>query len=64
VDIVPAEIAEDPPERNVLELPADDGWAFETGTRDEAPYAQMRLKRRLKLRGVVWSLGSVLCHVK
>ena len=51
VDIVPAEIAKYPSERNVLELPADDGWAFETGTRDEAPYAQMRLKRRLKLRG-------------
>lgn len=44
--IVPEEIAEHLSVRNVLDLPADDGWAFETRTRDEAPYAQMRLKRR------------------
>lgn len=51
VDIVPEEIAKHPSLRNVSVLPDDDGWAYETGTVDEAVYFQTRLQRRLKLRG-------------
>ncbi|MGF1474624.1 MAG: mandelate racemase/muconate lactonizing enzyme family protein [Geminicoccaceae bacterium] len=49
VDLVLDEISKYPSERNVLEPPADDGWAFEPGTADQHPYVQTRLRRRLKL---------------
>ncbi|MCB1969815.1 MAG: mandelate racemase/muconate lactonizing enzyme family protein [Geminicoccaceae bacterium] len=50
VDIIEGEIVRYPGIRNVAELPPDDGWANEPGTRDEALYIQTRLSRRRKLR--------------
>lgn len=49
VDIIPDEIAKYPSQRNISVLPEDDGWAYESGTVDEAVYFQTRLKRRLKI---------------
>lgn len=45
VDLVLDEIARYPSRRNVTDLPADDGWAYEPGTVDEAVCFQTRLRR-------------------
>jgi galactonate dehydratase len=50
VDIVEEEVEKYPGRRNVADMPADDGWAYEPGTVDEAVYFQTRLGRRKKLR--------------
>lgn len=50
VDLVLDEIAKYPSVRNVSDVPADDGWAFEPGTAGECVYVQTRLGRGKKLR--------------
>ena len=50
VDLVLDEIAHYPSVRNVRDIPADDGWAFEAGTAGEFPYVQTRLRRPRKMR--------------
>jgi galactonate dehydratase len=50
VDIVEEEVEKYPGRRNVADMPADDGWAYEPGTVNEAVYFQTRLGRRRKLR--------------
>ncbi|MEO1105076.1 MAG: mandelate racemase/muconate lactonizing enzyme family protein [Pseudomonadota bacterium] len=50
VDLVMEEISKYPSTRNVLDVPADDGRAFEAGTARECVYVQMRLSRSRKLR--------------
>lgn len=50
VDIVEEEVERYPGRRNVSDMPADDGWAYEPGTVNEAVYFQTRLGRRRKLR--------------
>ncbi|MCB2052864.1 MAG: mandelate racemase/muconate lactonizing enzyme family protein [Geminicoccaceae bacterium] len=49
VDIVEEALERYPSSRNVRDVPADDGWAFEPGTADENLYFQTRLRRRHKL---------------
>lgn len=50
VDFVVEEVGKYPSIRNVHDIPVDDGWAYETGTGQEYPYVQTRLKRARKLR--------------
>jgi galactonate dehydratase len=50
VDLVLDEITKYPSSRNVINIPEDDGWAFEPGTADESPYVQTRMSRVRKLR--------------
>jgi galactonate dehydratase len=45
------EIDRYPSQRNVADLPPDDGWAYEPGTVEESVYFQTRLARARKLRG-------------
>jgi galactonate dehydratase len=46
VDIVEEALERYPATKNVRDVPADDGWAFEPGTADECLYFQTRLRRR------------------
>jgi galactonate dehydratase len=46
VDIVEDALDRYPVTKNVRDVPADDGWAFEPGTADECVYFQTRLRRR------------------
>jgi galactonate dehydratase len=50
VELVEEEIARYPSVRNVSDMPADDGRAYEPGTVGEYVYFQPRLRRRARLR--------------
>ncbi|MDR9774672.1 mandelate racemase/muconate lactonizing enzyme family protein [Rhizobium hidalgonense] len=50
VELVEEEIEKYPSNRNVGDMPADDGRAYEPGTLTECVYFQTRLRRRARLR--------------
>ncbi|WP_426289857.1 mandelate racemase/muconate lactonizing enzyme family protein (plasmid) [Ensifer adhaerens] len=50
VELIEEEVGKYPSQRNVSDMPADDGRAYEPGTASECVYFQPRLQRRARLR--------------